>query len=148
MLRHLLQVSLLGLVVSGCTFHRIRSNSAFEDIDPTRVTVGKSMWRDVLREFGTPSASTTENIQAGLESMITFRYARADHKSFDLLFLYILYLPFNWSHRGDGYELIVEFDEQGVVSDLYTVRQKTVWQPFQSPVGREVTFYRGQEVAP
>ena len=147
MLKHLLQASLLGLVLSGCTFHRVQSNSALRDIDPTRVTVGESTWRDVLREFGTPSASSTENIRAGLASMVTFRYACADQKSFNLLFAYLLYLPFKWGDKQAGYELIVEFDK-GIVSDLYTVNQKAVWRPFQSPVEREVTFYRGQEVAP
>ena len=74
MLKHLLQVSLLGLALSGCTFHRLRSNAVYRDLDPTGISAGVSTWRDVLNELGLPSGSTTEKVSAGLD-MATFRYA-------------------------------------------------------------------------
>jgi len=142
MLKQLLQVSLLGLALTGCTFHRTKSNAVYRDLDISTLTVGKSTWRDVLNELGPPSGSTTEKVSAGLNSMATFRYACADERQFTMLLAYLLYLPFKWGDKQTGHELIVEFTPQGVISDLYAVDDSSVWRPFQSPVDRQVTFYR------
>ena len=148
MLKHILLAGLLGLALASCTFHRTQSNAAHRDLDPSGLTVGESTWRDVLRELGPPSGSSTERFTAGLTSMSTFHYACADEKQFTMLLAYFLYLPFKWTDKEIGYELVVEFDSQGVISDLYSVRDRAVWRPFQSELDeREVAFY-GREVAP
>ncbi len=144
-MKRLLIVGLLSLVLPGCTFHRMQSNAAFRDIDPTSITVGESTWRDVLNELGPPSGATTERINAGLNSMSTFRYSCADQKTFSWLFAVLLVLPFKWSDNQTGYELVVELDPEGIVSDLYAVTDDSVWRPFSSPGERQVTFYREEE---
>lgn len=146
-LKTLLCAGLLGLAASGCTWHRVQSNTEFRDLDVSAIQVGKSTWRDVLDEFGPPSGSTTERIR-GLDSMVTFRYACADQKTFTLLLAYILFLPFRWGDSQTGSELVVEFGDGGIVSDMYTVKDSAAWRPFQSGGGdREVTFHR-DEVKP
>ena len=148
MLKLLLQTSLLAAVLSGCSFHRLQSNSVYRDLDPAVLTVGESTWRDVLNELGPPSGSTTARYSEGLNSMASFRYGCADEKRFAMLFAYLLYLPFKWEDKQTGYELVVEFDRRGVVSDLYSVTEESAWRPFQSPGGRQVSFYSDKGVKP
>ena len=40
--------------------------------------------------------------------MVSFRYACADQKEFNLFLAYILFLPFKWGDNQAGSELIVE----------------------------------------
>lgn len=146
-LQALLCAGLLGFSLSGCTWQRLKSNAEFRNIDKSKVQVGKSTWRDVLNEFGPPSGSTTERIR-GLDSMVSFRYACADQKEFRLFLAYILFLPFKWGDNQAGSELIVEFGDGGVVSDMYTVEAHSVWRPFQKEDHERTVTFHGKEVTP
>lgn len=137
----LAQVVVVACLLPACTFHRTQSNAYSRELDVSSIAVGASTWRDVLNELGPPSGSTTEKITASLTSMASFRYACADEKQFTMLLAYFLYLPFKWTDKQSGYELIVEFTPRGVVSDLYAVQGESVWRPFQAPRERWVHFY-------
>jgi len=136
-----LLVLLPSVGLAACTFSRTQSNAAFRTLDPTPIVVGESTMRDVLRAFGPPSGATTERI-AGLESTVSFRYACADERAFTVLLPYIVVAPFKWGDKQDGTTLIVEFDERGVVLDMYRTRRRSVWRPFQSPKETECEFFR------
>ena len=147
----LLTLCALTLLLTGCTFHRVKSNRAFRDVDPGGVVVGQSTWRDVLQTLGPPSGSTTERIREGFTGVTTFRYACADERHTRFLLAAILFLPFQWSDQQTGYELVVEFDGDGVVSDMYAVEEDSVWRPLSEPKGpedRRVTLYGPEGAAP
>jgi len=139
-LHALLLTAAAAAALSGCTFHRVQSNAAFETLDPTPLRIHESTFEDVLNRLGPPSSGTVERIRDAT-SMVSFRYMCADEKSFDLLLSYGLILPFRWGDKRTGRELVVEFDGKGVVSDIYVVSEEAAWRPFSEPSGREVTFF-------
>ena len=143
MIMRLLTLCLLALSLSSCSFHRVQSNATFLELDMSPVRVGESTWRDVLETFGPPSGSTTEKIRAGLSGISTFRYACAEERHTSFLLAAILFLPFKWSDIQTGRELVVEFDADGVVYDMYLVEEDSVWRPLyeaKKPEDRRVSF--------
>ncbi len=143
---HVILACLMVLALAGCTFHRTQSNHQLRELDPESIKIGESTWHDVLDKLGPPSGGTVEKIRAGT-SMMAFHYACADQKSFNVVLAYLLSLPFKWTDKQMGFELIVEFDAKGVVADVYAVREHSVWRPFQARKDRDVTFYN-EEVTP
>ena len=67
-----------------------------------------------------------------------------------LVLAYLLYLPFQWTDQRAATELMVEFDREGVVSDIYASVDGSVWVPFQgdSSRRRERTTWFGKEQSP
>ena len=131
-LRARLLVVLAGSLLTGCSFHRIVINDGVRYLDPSFITVGETTWRDVLKEFGPPrtgAPSLTSSLRHLKYSCVDTRVTRLD-------LAYWLHLPFNWSDEQEVDELLVEFDEKGVVSGVFRSGGDTIRPPLQGEGSR------------
>jgi len=143
---HCALVALMGVALTGCSFHRYRSNENYKNLDTTGLKVGESTWLDVLEQLGPPSPGTSETMGPDAFSVSFFKYTSTDRRETDFLFAFYLMLPFYWHDEGPDFELMVEFDREGVVSDIYTTEQETLWKPIESEASRapRVTRFVGE----
>ena len=92
---------------------------------------------EVLEILGPPApTSTTERATRNVSDQ-HFKYTCWETRRCDLILGYILVLPFVWRDQRNVDELVVEFDEMGIVSDCYRVTDDCIWQPLQGEGSRE-----------
>lgn len=141
----LLLVLAATLVLGGCTFSRTVSNEGVRDLDPSRLEIGKSTWRDVIRELGMPAAATSERVGEAVPSFNYFKYTSQDTRTSQFFFEFWIFIPFRWVDDQAARELFVEFDENGIVKAIYDTRIDGIWRPFEgeSSRGKTVTTQRG-----
>lgn len=152
-LRARLLVVLAGSLLTGCSFHRTVVNDGVRYLDPSFITVGKTTFREVLKEFGPPRTWRTDMGQLGpplagpdnlgdfgvpspTSSIRHLKYSCADTRVTRLDLAYWLHLPFNWSDEREVEELLVEFDEKGVVSGVFRSLRDTIRPPLQGEGSR------------
>jgi len=136
-IRALLALCATGLIGSACAFERTVVNEGVERLDPASLVAGQSDRLDVLRRFGAPPEKTVE--EAGTRSIARdyLAYQVYERRCFRVGFEQLLLItPFRWCFSDYPYRLAVEFDEDGIVSGVYTTRRDMVWPPFQDPADR------------
>jgi hypothetical protein len=143
-----LLLPLLLLLASGCTFHRVITNEGVRDLDPSGLVIGKSNWRDCIRELGLPAASTSEQVGQELPTLRFFSYTCTDRKTAGFVITRWISVPLQWSDEQSDRQLVVEFDTNGMVKDLYATEKRAIWRPLQGESPRESHSVRDQEEWP
>ncbi len=121
-LRVLLLALALGFSASGCTWARIVVNERVKTLDPSFIVEGQTTWREVLRRLGPPTSQPSDR------SLI---YSSSDQRVTEFGGGLFLWLPFHWSDQQQVYALLVEFDDNGVVTGVYRTERGTIRPPFQ-----------------
>lgn len=124
-------------MVSACAFERTVVNEGVEKLDPTTIVAGESDRIDVLRQLGAPPEKSVEEAGTRSVSRDYLTYEVYEQRCFRVGFDQIWVItPFRWCFADFPYRLAVEFDENGIVSGVYTTRQDMIWPPFQSEADR------------
>ena len=145
----LLAALLLGAAaLPACSFHRGTVNGHLRSLDPSRIVVGRSTWRDVLRELGTPAAATHERLTREVPTLEYFRYVAVVGNTVGFTPSYWVSLPCEWRDTQRVYELLVEFDGAGVVSDLCVRTEDSIWRPLEGDADRVPPETRFPAAAP
>jgi hypothetical protein len=121
------------LAVSACAFERAVVNGGVENLDPSGIVAGRSDRLDVIRQLGAPPEKSVE--EAGIRSVGRdyLNYAVFEQRCFQIGFDQVLLItPFRWCFADYPYQLAVEFDENGIVTEVYRTRRDMIWPPFQS----------------
>jgi hypothetical protein len=132
-------VLLIGLTATlgACTFHRTTFNGHVKSLDLTAIEIGKTNRLEVLEILGPPSVPSDREIARPGPSQRFFRYYCAENKEVKFLFGHFIVLPFLWTDQQPIYDVMVEFDENGVVSDLHVAHRDTIWRPLAGESSRE-----------
>jgi hypothetical protein len=127
----------LALLVSACAFERTVVNEGVEKLDPRGIVAGQSDRLDVLQQLGAPPEQSVEEIGIRAVARDYLAYQVFERRCFRIGFDSILLItPFRWCFADYPYRLAVEFDENGIVSGVYTTRRDMIWPPFQSEADR------------
>ena len=114
---------LLCSVVAGCAWHRSVVNARVRDLDTSFIQPGKTTWLDVVRELGPPDVP--------FKDLRTLHYRYTDHRVSAFKFTYFLFLPFGWYDRQRRVELLIETDNDGVVTSVARSRRDVVRPPLE-----------------
>jgi len=126
-----------ALIVSACAFERSVTNENVEKLDPSGIVAGESDRLDVLRQLGAPPEKSIEEAGTRSVSADYLAYEVYEQRCFRVGFDQIwLIMPFRWCFADFPYRLAVEFDDQGIVSGVYTTRRDMIWPPFQNEADR------------
>lgn len=135
MIRLVALVALLSL--SACTFSKIQVNKSLKDMDVSSIEVGETTWREVLRTLGPPAPTGDQENPLKNASARHLKYVFFESKYTAFLFGYIAILRFDWTDDQSVRELLVEFDEDGVVSGIFRTTNDTIWRPLQGEGSRD-----------
>ena len=124
-------LTLVALTCS-CTFNRTVMNEKVRHLDPSFIELGKTTWREVVRELGPPDP----NIRVLRQLM----YTSTDRRTSSLRLGSIVILPFRWYEEARVERLMIELDEKGVVVGVYRSERDATRPPFDSPDAREAGF--------
>jgi hypothetical protein len=121
----------LAVYSQGCTFERQIVNADRRDVDIAFIETGTTTWLEVVRALGPPDV--------GLKDLRTLMYTSSDHKKVGLRLGMpsLFWLPFNWSDAQRVEELLIELDEDGVVTDVSRSWRDTVWTPLEGEHRRD-----------
>ena len=128
---------LLTATLGACTFHRKSYNNNIRSLDVSFIEIGKTNRMDVLENLGPPSVPTDREMVRPGPSLRFFRYYSTEVKEVKFIIGYVLVMPFTWSDREPVYDLMIEFDEKGVVSDVHVAHRDTIWRPLSGESARE-----------
>jgi len=131
-------------VLPGCSFHKTITNDHVRSLDASSIEVGKTTQMEVLETLGPPAPVMATESALKNVSERHFVYSCWESREFELLVAYILFLPFQWSDFRSVEDLVVEFDERGIVSDLYRVKDHCIWRPFRKDAGRGPAVVEGR----
>jgi hypothetical protein len=126
-----------ALLLAGCAFSQSRVNEAWTGLDPAGLEVGRSTFVDVLDRLGPPALATEEKYGRELPNLRAFRYPVAVSKIVHFTPGYWISLPCTWTDDQRPFELLVEFDDAGVVSRITARTEGSIWRPLQSESSRE-----------
>jgi len=132
-----LAVLILVASLSACAFDRTQVNEQYLGMDTSSIEVGKTTWREVIRELGPPSPTVSTENPLEYVSLRHLKYSSTDRRSTSFLFGYLLIMNFDWSDQQPVEELIVEFDDNGVVSGVWRTYNDTIRPPLQGEGSRE-----------
>lgn len=147
--KRLLSISALLLIVvlPACTYHKSVTNEWVKHVDTSQIVVGESTHMDVLEKIGPPSPVFASERAVKNVASSHFIYSCWENRGVDFNIGYILVLPFGWTDQRVVESLVVEFDDKGLVSDIYRVKDDLIWRPLQgegSRDPREVEFLGGR----
>jgi hypothetical protein len=127
----------LALLVSACAFERTVVNEGVEKLDPSGIVAGQSDRLDVLSQLGAPPEQSVEEIGIRAVARDYLAYQVFERRCFQIgPERVLLIIPFRWCFADYPYRLAVEFDENGIVSGVYTTRRDMIWPPFQREADR------------
>ena len=142
-IRHLLLIVLCVAPLTGCAFHRVVINEDFSRLDTSFIETGRTDYMTVLKRMGPPGPISVDRDSVESISERHLRYSTVDTRDADLKIAYYLILPFKWSSTAVTADTLIEFDENGVVTNVTKVRRDNVWRPLQDASGlapKEVTL--------
>lgn len=114
--------------LSGCAWERTVVNSRAKDLDTSFIELGKTNFREVLREMGPPDVP--------IKDIRTFHYRRADSRTSIFRIAYFVFLPFIWADDQRVVDTLIEMDERGVVTDVVRSTRDSVRPPFETGANR------------
>ncbi|RKY19643.1 MAG: hypothetical protein DRQ55_10145 [Planctomycetota bacterium] len=132
MTRHWRLLALLALAafcLPGCLFHRTRSNEHVLDLDTASIRVGQTTWSEVLDTLGPPAvANQNEDIGTYLSERHLL-YRVTDSRDLTLIIPPVAVLPFmRWADTEEYHELLITFDEDGVVDGVFVEEVGSIWE--------------------
>ena len=135
MVKHAL-VCLCGTAIwigaSGCTFHRGVINPHVRDLDVSTLKVGETTWVDAIRKLGFPVSANApeEMLRAELDER-SLKYVAAEYRTFEIGVPYLVQFGFRWTDVQNTYEVLLEFDENDRLVDIYETKRETIWKPWE-----------------
>jgi hypothetical protein len=127
----------VAVTMPACVFERIQSNPGVRDLDTSNIKVGETTWREVMRELGPPNMTAPTDNPLKYVSKRHLKYAFRDGKTTSFILFYLLMMTFSWEDGHPVHELLIEFDEKGVVSGIVLSTTDTIWAPLESDASRE-----------
>jgi hypothetical protein len=119
-----------ALLSAGCTFHTTVWNPQNRDLDLSWIEVGKTSWMDVLHRFGPPmSATNTQELFRPEINQNSLRYSVWVDKNAELSLRYFVGLPFEWGDARSVQDILIEFDDAGLVKEVWSGTAETSWRP-------------------
>ena len=100
-------------------------------MDLSTIEIGRSTWLDVLRLLGPPGPSFEERVGREDLGFDFLKYSSTDLKRIDFDLAYWLQIPFSWSDQQQAMEIMIEFDDAGVVRAVHQTQDHTIWRPWQ-----------------
>jgi len=135
-------IGLAAVVLSsGCSFNRAVINPGASSRDLSGIKVGQTTFYQVLDKLGPPGAPSEAGDVTRVISERHLRYVTVEQKTVRFVPLVYLFLPFKWADAQTIDELFVEFDDSGVVSNVYKTQRGTIWTPLQSEDKRESVHF-------
>jgi len=130
-------IAVLAALLAGCTFHRSVTNAYVRDIDTSWIRPGETTFFEVVDRIGLPPMIQGVN---GYTSD-ALHYVCLD--SFEGKFEagYIVTPTFSRAHESDGEDILITFDDAGVVQLVSRTRMKRT--PVEGGQSVEVLEYRG-----
>jgi hypothetical protein len=132
---------LLGIValacLPACSFHKSITNERIKQLDAASIVVGKDSHLDVLEKLGPPAPVVATEKALKNVSARHFKYSCWETREAKIEFAFVLVLPFIWRDNRAIEELVVEFDDRGIVSDVYRVKGDCIWRPLQGEGSRD-----------
>lgn len=125
-----------ALLLAGCAFSKTTVNEGWQDLDPSGLAVGRSTFLDVLDRLGPPALASEEKYARELPNLRAFRYPVAASRAVYFTPGYWISLPCVWTDDQRPCELLVEFDDGGVVSRITARKEGTIWRPLQGESSR------------
>ena len=123
--------------LSACSFHKIIVNEHIRHLDTSSIVVGQTTQIEVLERLGPVApVATTEKALKNVNERF-FVYTCWESQEAGLEIAYFIVLPFFWRDAKPIENLVVEVDENGIVSDLYRVKDECLWRPLQGEGSRE-----------
>ena len=122
------------VLLSGCAFHRTVINEPQRNLDVSSIEVGKTTWREVFQILGPPDVP--------LKDLRHFHYRSIDQRLTIFRITFYLFLPWRWYDRQVVDEIMIELDENGIVSDLVRGTRGTVRPPLQGEAKRSPSATR------
>ena len=122
--------ALAALLNAGCTFHTTVWNPQNRELDLSWIEVGQTSWMDVLKRFGPPmSATNTQELFRPEINQNSLRYSVWVDKNAELSLRYFLGLPFEWGDARAVSDILIEFDDEGLVKEVWRGTAETSWRP-------------------
>lgn len=121
----------VALLFSGCSFNRTLVNPGTAGMDTAFINVGQTTATDVLNTLGCPSPIVNWDNERCVSDR-HLRYTTTEIKNVQFAFGYGVFFPFKWSDSQVIEELLIEFDEQRVVTGVSRTSRDTIWRPLQS----------------
>jgi hypothetical protein len=132
---------LLGIValacLQACSFHKTITNERITQLDAASISVGKDSHLDVLEKLGPPAPVVATEKALKNVSARHFKYSCWETREARFEIAFMLVLPFVWKDSRAIEELVVEFDDRGIVSDVYRVKGDCIWRPLKGEESRE-----------
>lgn len=128
---------LAAALAGGCAFQRTAVNESWREADPSGLRVGRSTFVDVLDLLGPPALASEERYGRELPSLRAFRYPFASTRAVHFTPGYWISLPCVWTDDQRPREILVEFDDAGVVSRVTARTEGSIWRPLQGESSRE-----------
>lgn len=129
-------LTLLALV-AGCTFHRSVTNAYVKDLDTGWIRPGETTFTEIVKRLGLPPMMQGVN---GYTSD-ALHYVCLDSFEGKLEAGYIVTPTFSRAHECDGEDILITFDEAGVVKLVSRTRMRR--KPIDGSPSVEVREYRG-----
>ena len=128
----LLELGLILLVASACSFHRVRINEHVLELDVSKIVPDQSDRQDVLLSLGLPPPEIPVEMGTRTGSGDYLRWGAFDSRCFTIGFdRTLLITPFRWCSQRRVREIGIEFDANGVVMRVTDSRMQNFWPPFQ-----------------
>lgn len=128
----------LVTLAAGCTFHRSVTNAYVKDLDTSWIRPGETTFEEIVRRLGLPPMMQGVN---GYTSD-ALHYVCVDSFEGKLEAGYIVTPTFSRAHECDGEDILITFDESGVVKLLSRTRMRR--KPIDGAPSVEVREYRGR----
>lgn len=119
----LLLLSLLSLL-TGCKVARIKANSAIAQLDTAWITPGRTTFREVVSRLGLPPPVGKADDVPAYISADSLHYIALDTRSYRLDLGYIVTPTFEYTRTRLSHDILIRFDDQGVVTHLSRVKDE------------------------
>lgn len=123
-------VLVAAVLLPGCVFHRTLTNERLLNADLSFLQPGKTKLLEAVKELGVPmpfEGAGTFEVRLSERQLL---YVCRDIRCVEFQPAYFLALPFLWCDDQIRWELLLEFDDQGVLKSAWTSESQSVWRPF------------------
>ena len=114
-------VLLASVLLSGCVFQRTVINDKMRDLDLSFIQIGTTTWEEVFENLGPPDVP--------IKNLRVVQYRHSERRTSMLRITYFLFLPWAWYDDQVEDKVVIELDENGVVSHVARSKSGTIRPP-------------------
>jgi len=123
-------LALVVLFTAGCTFSRTVVNPEERNADIEWIQVGETTWIEVLRKMGGSISNEPAQVDVANRGL---RFSVTETKAVSFAAILPISLPFAWYDARRTRDIYIEFDDAGLVREVWESRDHCAWRPFQKP---------------